>query len=131
MFEDKNVIIVEDSPTVRFEVKLLLKQIGLELTEAGGELGLFMQIEQYGKLADMVIMDLTLKEENGFDLIRKLKEDERYSRIPVVVLTEHADMQNVITAKKLGVDGYIRKPIVKDDFLNKVSDILINHELSK
>ena len=116
---------------MRFEVKLLLQQIGLELVEAGGELGLFMQIEQYGRLADMVIMDLTLKEENGFDLIKKLKEDERYSGIPVVVLTEHADMQNVITAKQLGVDGYIRKPIVKDDFLNKVSDILINHELLK
>ncbi len=120
----KKIIIVEDSPTVRFEVKLLLKQIGIIPVEVGGEIGLFMKVEEYGKLADLIIMDLTLKSESGFELIAKLKDDERYSNIPIIVLTEHADAKNVIRAKELGVDDYIRKPINRNSFLEKIEEAI-------
>ncbi|MFZ5354261.1 MAG: response regulator [Bacillota bacterium] len=121
---EKKVIIVEDSPTIKYELRLLFKQLNIVPLEAGGELGLFMQIEQYGKLADLIIMDLTLKEENGFDLIKKLKDDTRYNQIPIIILTEHADVNSVLTAKTLGVAGYIRKPIIRDEFIKKVREVL-------
>ena len=106
---EKRIMIVEDSPTVRYEVKLLLKQIGIVPIEVGGELGCFMQIEQYGKPVDLILMDLTLKNENGFEIIEKIKENPKYSKIPIIVLTEHADAQHVLKARDLGVEGYIRK----------------------
>jgi len=56
-------------------------------------------MEEYGKCVDLVIMDLTLKYENGFDLIKKLRSSEKYGEIPVLVLTEHADANSVLTAK--------------------------------
>lgn len=121
---EKKIIIVEDSPTVRMEVKLLLKQIGIIPVEVGGEIGLFMKVDEYGKLADLIIMDLTLKSESGFELIAKLKDDNRYSDIPIVVLTEHADAKNVIRAKELGVDDYIRKPINRNSFLEKIQEAM-------
>ena len=125
MNRDKIVLIVEDSSTVRFQVKALLEQIGVRLKEAGGEIGLFNLIEEYGQLADLIIMDLTLKNEDGFELIKKLKQHEVYKKIPVLVLTEHADAEHVMTAKELGVEGYIRKPINKDLILERVSNLLI------
>ncbi len=121
---DKTVLIVEDSLTVKYQVRLLLQQIGLTLLDAGGEIGLFNQVEQYGKLVDLIIMDLTLKNEDGFDLIKKLRANPRYSSIPIVILTEHADVSKVITARQLGVEGYIRKPIIRDDFLKKIKETL-------
>lgn len=128
MFHGKKVLIVEDSITVRYEVKLLLEKINVTLIEAANGIGMFNVIEEYGKLVDLVIMDLTLKTENGFDLIKKLKASERYKDIPVLVLTEHADKDNVLTAKKLGVQGYTKKPISKDELINRVTKIL-NHEI--
>lgn len=128
MFQGKKVLIVEDSITVRYEVKLLLEKINVTLTEAANGIGMFNVIEEYGKLVDLIIMDLTLKTENGFDLIKKLKSSERYKDIPVLVLTEHADKDNVLTAKKLGVQGYTKKPISKDELINRVTKIL-NHEI--
>ena len=124
MNQEKVVLIVEDSATIRFQVKTLLKQLSIELRETGGELGLFNRIEEYGKMADLVIMDLTLKEENGFELIKKLRSNDTYKTIPILVFTEHADAEHVLTAKQLGVDGYIRKPINKDFFIQKILENL-------
>lgn len=121
---EKRIMIVEDSPTVRYEVRLLLKQIGIVPIEVGGELGCFMKIEQYGRPVDLILMDLTLKNENGFELIEKIRLNEKYKDIKIIVLTEHADAQNVLKAREIGVDGYIRKPIERESFLAKISETL-------
>lgn len=121
---EKRVMIVEDSNTVRYEVKLLLKKIGVVLIEVANSIGMYNAIEEYGKIVDLIIMDLTLKNENGFDLIKSLKSGERYNNIPVLILTEHADRDNVLTAKDLGVEGYLRKPINGTELLERVSKIL-------
>lgn len=124
MFSGKKVMIVEDSQTVRLEVKLLLGKMGVTMVEAANELGMLNMMEEYGKCVDLIIMDLTLKNENGFDLIKKVKTFDKYKDISVLVLTEHADIQNVILAKELGVVGYLKKPIQKDELIGRVSGLL-------
>lgn len=124
MFSGKKVMIVEDSQTVRLEVKLLLGKMGVTMVEAANELGMLNMMEEYGKCVDLIIMDLTLKNENGFDLIKKVKTFDKYKDISVLVLTEHADIQNVILAKELGVVGYLKKPIQKDELIGRVSNLL-------
>lgn len=124
MSNEKIVLIVEDSATIKFQIKSLLKQLNISLRETGGELGLFNRIEEYGKLADLIIMDLTLKNEDGFELIRKLKSHEVYQNIPILILSEHADAEHVLIAKELGVQGYIRKPLNKDIFLEKICNVI-------
>lgn len=121
---DKTVLIVEDSNTVRREVKLIFDKIGVELVEAANEIGMFNMIEQYGKKVDLVIMDLTLKYENGMDLIEKIRYSEKYGEIPVLILTEHAGKENVLRAKKLGVADFLRKPIQREELVNRVKSIL-------
>lgn len=125
MYNDKTVLIVEDSITVRFQIKIMLEEIGVKLKEAGGEIGLFNLIEEYGQTADLIIMDLTLKSENGLDLIKKLRTHHAYKQIPIIVLTEHADANHVLAAKDLGVEDYIRKPINKDLIVERVTNLLI------
>ena len=124
MESGKRVMIVEDSHTVRYEVKLLFEKIGIELVEVANGFGMLNVIEEYGKRVDLVIMDLILKRESGFDLIKRLRDSEKYGNIPVLVLTEHADRENVLKAKELGVNGYIRKPIQKVEFLDRVRKAL-------
>ena len=123
MSTQKKVLIVEDSNTVRYEVRLILQKIGVEVIEVANGLGMFNVIEEYGKPVDLVIMDLTLKSENGLDLIKRLK-DGNYKHIPVIVLTEHADKDSVIRAKELAVSGYLRKPIDRAELVGRVSGIL-------
>lgn len=120
MAAGKKVMIVEDSNTVRYEVKLILDKIGITVIETANEIGMFNMMEEYGKTVDLIIMDLTLKNENGFDLIDKLKKSEKYKDIPVLILTEHADKDSVLKARELSVAGYLRKPIQKDELVERV-----------
>lgn len=117
----RKVMIVDDSPTIKYEARTLLQSIGVQVIEAGGRLGMYNQIEEYGKMVDLIIMDLTLKEENGLDLIKELKAENRYKDIGILIMSAHADKDTVLAAKSLGVDGYIVKPIKQDDFINKVT----------
>ena len=124
MSAEKRVMIVEDSHTVRYEVKLILKKIGIVLVEVANGMGMFNVIEEYGKSVELIIMDLTLKQENGLDLIESLKSRDKFKNIPVLILTEHANVENVLRAKELGVVGYLRKPIQKDELIGRVKSLL-------
>lgn len=127
MQTDTKVMIVEDSHTIRYEVKLLLDKIGVNLVEVANGLGMFNVIEEYGKQVDLIIMDLTLKNENGFDLIKRLKDNTYYKDIPILVLSEHAGRENVLKARELRVEGFLKKPIEKVEFLDRVRNTLKKH----
>ena len=124
MFYGKKVLIVEDSPTIRQQVKMILEKVGITVVQAANELGMFNVIEEYGKCVDLIIMDVTLKYENGFDLIRKIKYSDKYKNIPVLVLSEHAGKEHILEAKELGVSGYLKKPLIKDELLNRLDTVL-------
>ncbi len=108
---NKTIVIVDDSPSIRKEVKAVLENNSFVVREAGSGFGLFSIIDEYGVLADMILMDLTLNEEDGFDLVTKLRSVERFRNIPVIMLTQHSDRESVATARLLGVQGYIVKPV--------------------
>jgi len=59
---------------------------------------------------DIIILDINMPDVNGYDIITKLKEDERYSKIPVVFLTSSHDRKSVLKGLSLGAIDYIVKP---------------------
>lgn len=120
----KRILIVEDSPTVIEQMKLMLSQYDVKISTAGSEFGMLQHIEQYGKLVDLIIMDLSLKSENGLDLIDKLRKNLKFSTIPVIVVTEHAKKDFILRAKGLQVSEYIRKPFSKEVFLSRISNVI-------
>ncbi|MDP4090239.1 MAG: response regulator [Bacillota bacterium] len=124
MLNGKKVLIVEDSRTMRLQLKMMLKQEGVELVEVGNEWGMFSRIDEYGSVADLIIMDLVLSSENGLDLIRKLKSSTRYASIPIIILTEKADLPTILMAKELGIKDYLRKPIKKAELISRINNAL-------
>lgn len=120
----KRVLIVEDSPTVVEQMRLFLKTENCKVTHAGSEFGMMQMIEEYGKVVDLVIMDVNLKNENGLDLVEKLRTNDKYASLPVIVVTEHAQVDFIMRAKDLKVSDYIRKPITKDSFVDRVKKAL-------
>lgn len=120
----KRILIVEDSPTVIEQMKLMLSEHDVKIATAGSEFGMLQHIEEYGKLVDLIIMDLSLKSENGLDLIDNLRKNGKFSSIPVIVVTEHAKKDFILRAKNLDVAEYIRKPFTKDMLVNRISNVI-------
>lgn len=124
MGEIKRILIIEDSPTVIEMMKLMLKDMNAKIFTAGSEFGMFQAIESFGKTVDLILMDITLKSENGLDLVAKLRANERYQDIPVIVVTEHANLDFVLRAKELKVSSFIRKPIEKSIFIDRLVETI-------
>ena len=126
MENTKRILIVEDSPTVVEHMKMLLKNSNVKVLNVGSEFGMMQSIESYGKLVDLVLMDLTLKTENGMDLIRNLRSNERYKKLPIIIITEHVSKNLILEARELKVRGYLKKPIEKETFLDRIYEVVGN-----
>ncbi len=120
----KTILIVDDSASIRREARVILEKDGYSVREAGTEFGLFNSVDQYGKLVDLIVMDLSLNDAYGLDMVAKLRNTERFRSIPVVMLTQHSDRESVEMARMVGVQGYLVKPINPALLLERVEKVL-------
>jgi two-component system chemotaxis response regulator CheY len=104
-----NVILtVDDSATVRRMLECTLADAGYAVMQADdGEAGLEALREQ---APDVIITDINMPRLDGFGFIEQLRQQERFRRTPVLVLTTESDADRRARAKALGATGWIVKP---------------------
>ena len=71
----------------------------------------------------LILLDLKLPELDGFEVLQRLKQDERTQTIPVVMLTTSHNADDVERALRLGANDYIAKPVVWAEFERKVREM--------
>lgn len=117
------ILVVDDSPSIRREIKVILEKENYVVRDVGTELGLLNRVEEYGIMADLILMDLTLKNESGFDLIQKLKTIEIYCNIPIIIVSEHCEKDKVVLARLAKVQGYLVKPIQAETLKKAIKEV--------
>jgi two-component system chemotaxis response regulator CheY len=105
----KKILIVDDSATVRQQVRVALETCGFELLEAGDGAEGKSKIENDPAIA-LVILDVNMPRMNGLEMLEKLHEEGGSSRLQVVMLTSEGQQSLVERAKKAGAKGWIVKP---------------------
>jgi two-component system, response regulator len=76
-----------------------------------------------GARPDLILLDLKLPKVDGFEVLRRLRADERTRYIPVIVLTSSDDQGDVLNAYRAGANSYIRKPVDFDAFMEATRQI--------
>ncbi len=116
---EKTVLIVDDEPGMCDVLALNLKQHGFKTqTALNGKQALEILKE---KMPDLIILDVLMPQMDGFELLQELKSNQKYSGIPVIMLTAKRERDNIDKGIALGADFYLPKPFsVKNllDFIN-------------
>ena len=118
-----NILLIEDDEFLRSLIGKKLSSEGFSISMAvNGEDG----FRKAGEVKpDMVLLDLILPVMDGFDVLSKLKGDEATKSIPVIVLSNLDQKEEIDKALKLGAMDYIIKAqFTPDEIINKVKNIL-------
>jgi len=118
----KKIVLAEDEPQIARLIEFKLKKEGYEVTwkENGEEALEAIKAEK----PDLVLLDVMMPVMGGYEVLRRLKEDENLKSIPVVMLTARAQERDVVKGIDLGAEDYITKPFHPAELLARVKRIL-------
>ncbi len=114
----KKILIVEDEQALVNGLKLQLEDSYDILMARDGKQGLDMAATH---LPDLILMDITMPEMDGLEVLKRLKEDTATATIPVILLTAKVEVENIYGGYKIGADYYITKPFSTVQLLNGIS----------
>ena len=107
-----NVLVVDDSATVRQQVRAALSQAGLQVDEAvdGADGAKKIKAGQF----KCVVCDVNMPIKNGIEMLEEVKSDAKFAPLPVIMLTTEGSKELIAKAKTLGACGWIVKPFKAD-----------------
>ena len=103
------VLLVEDTPDVRKLIKFILEDTGMQVTALGDGQSASEMIDNW-PAPDLVVMDRMLPFISGDDLIKRIRSDETWAEVPVIVVSAKARGDQVAESLMEGADDYVTKP---------------------
>jgi two-component system chemotaxis response regulator CheY len=116
------ILVVDDYKTMVRIIRNLLKQLGFEnIDDAadGAEALSKMRQKKYG----LVISDWNMEPMTGYELLKEVRGDTQLSKTPFIMVTAESKTENVVAAKKAGVDNYIVKPFNAQTLKSKIDAV--------
>ena len=134
MRNKKPILLVEDDRVDILTIKRALRELKiinpLEVATNGEEALQYLQ-DETKDMPGIILLDLNMPRMNGIEFLTITKQDERFKRIPVVVLTTSSEHQDKIESFNLGVAGYMSKPVDYTKFVEVVRTIDLYWTLSE
>ncbi|BCO11209.1 Chemotaxis regulator - transmits chemoreceptor signals to flagellar motor components CheY [Citrifermentans bremense] len=120
---DYNVLIVEDSPTMRQLIAFALKRIrGVRIVEANDGVDGLKKLSS--ERFDLILTDINMPIMDGLKLVSLVRNDANYKAIPIVVITTEGAQEDRERALALGANDYITKPIQPTKILDVAKSLL-------
>ena len=125
--ENKVILLVEDNPrdealTLRALKKsnivneVVVARDGVEALDYFFGTGAYSERDTR-EMPQLILLDLKLPKVDGLQVLRKIREDERTKRLPVVIFTSSSEEEDIIKSYNLGANSYVRKPVEFEQFL--------------
>ncbi len=131
--DQTTILLIEDNPddvelTLHaFQKNNMANEVVVASDGAEGLDYLFGTGKYAGRDADeppaLILLDLQLPKIGGLEVLRKVREDERTKRIPVVIMTTSDEEEDIVNGYNGGANSYLRKPVDFGEFMNAVKQL--------
>ncbi len=118
----KTILIVDDSESIREVVRFTLENAGYAVLVAADGKDALKFLD--GREIDLLITDLHMPEMDGIELIKNVRNDDSYKRIPILFLTTESQKEKKMEAKTAGATGWIIKPFVPAKLLAALNKVI-------
>jgi two-component system, chemotaxis family, chemotaxis protein CheY len=116
------VLVVDDYNTMIRILRNLLKQLGFQDIDDDAD-GSAALAKMRGKKYGLVISDWNMEPMTGYDFLKQVRNDPSLARTPFIMVTAESKTENVIAAKKAGVNNYIVKPFNAQTLQSKIEAV--------
>jgi CheY-like chemotaxis protein len=126
----RTVLVVEDHADSLHVTELILRAQGAHVLTATNGLDALAMLET-GRLPDVVLCDLRMPLMDGFELMRRLRETPRLSRLTVLAVTAYGEYPDLLRTWSAGFDGHLTKPVEPDELTHAIKRVLWAHHPSR
>jgi CheY-like chemotaxis protein len=126
MVKDLNVLLIEDNLIEIMKMKRTISLLKLNHTISfanNGEEALEI-LEDKGQFPDLILLDLNMPKVSGIEFLTILKSNNDIKHIPTVILTTSDNQKDLEECYRMGVSGYILKPLKYDNYVKKIQNVL-------
>ena len=116
-----HILLVEDDKSIVTNLTEFLQKEGFAITSVDGQTRALALLEESAADFDLILLDVSLAEGNGFAVCRAVKAN---TSLPVIFLTASGDEYSVVTGLDLGADDYIAKPFRPRELVSRIHNIL-------
>lgn len=124
---NQKILVVDDMGTMRKIIKNMLSKLGctnLDEAEDGKPAwDMIVNAHESGKPFDFIVSDWNMPGMTGLDLLVRVREDQRFTKLPFLMITAEAEQSNVVIAVKAGVSNFIVKPFSITTLKEKIDKI--------
>ncbi len=127
MKDSLKILLIEDDTIEVMKFNRVVKT--LELTHqiieaANGEEALTL-LENKNELPNIIVLDLNMPKINGIEFLKILKQHAELKYIPAIILTTSNNSRDVLECYRIGIAGYIVKPLKYEDYVNRIQSLLM------
>lgn len=123
------LLIIEDNQDIITYIKTILHGQYLFHAAKNGALGIEQALEI---IPDIIISDVMMPKKNGYEVCETLKQDERTSHVPIILLTAKSTQEDKLQGLKYGADAYLIKPFDKQELMVRLEKLLeVRQQLQK
>jgi CheY-like chemotaxis protein len=121
-----NILLIEDDAIelMKFNRVLSTLDIKHKILEANNGEEAIKILKEKETVPDIIVLDLNMPKMNGIEFLRILKADEYLKYIPAVILTTSNNRKDILECYKIGIAGYLLKPLKYDDYIDRIKHLI-------